>query len=714
MKQVLLKRGDIVVVNVPAPVVEPGTVLVRVEHSCISVGTEMSGVRASNLPLWKRAMRRPGQVRRVLRTAATQGVVRAKQAIKSHLEALNPLGYSASGVVLEVGAGVDDLLVGDRVACAGSQSSFHAEIICVPRNLVVAVPQGLGTEAASTVTLGAIALQGVRRANPTLGETFVVIGLGMLGQLAQQILCANGVRVIGIDLDRRRIDKALSLGMQLGIHPDDGDSEDLVHRLTEGIGADGVIITATAPSSDVLSTAFRICRRKGRVVLVGDVRISIDREDIYAKELDFLISTSYGPGRYDRTYEEDGLDYPVGYVRWTENRNMAAYLRLLADNAAKACELIEATYPVEQAAAAYAALDDGDRRPLALLLHYACQPESTVRKTSNAATRRRREEAVRLALVGPGSFAKGTHIPLVQSMPETYCFAAVVSRRGHNAADIAHQVDARYATTEYAKVLEDPEVDAVLIATRHHLHGRMVLAALQAGKHVLVEKPLCLTREELDAVEAFYDRKEEDAPALLTGFNRRFSRCGALAVKALAGRSGPMVVSYRVNAGHIPADNWVHSKEGGGRNLGEACHFYDFFTFLTQSPVTRIQAQSIRPASAHDRRTDNFIATTSFEDGSVASLTYTALGSREYPKEQVDIFFDSKVINIYDFKRLDAIGIRLPALKSRAPDKGHREELQVFARTVREGGPWPIPLWQQVQATRISLEVERQITDPHA
>jgi threonine dehydrogenase-like Zn-dependent dehydrogenase len=330
VKQVLIRQGQAVVEEIPAPQVEPGTVLVRVDHSCISIGTEMSGIKTSSLPLWKRALKQPENVKKVVEMAVSQGVSRTTSVIQGRLSSGQPTGYSAAGTVLEVGEGIDDLQPGARVACAGAQCAHHAEIIRVPRNLTVPIPDNLELAVASTVTLGAIALQGVRRAQPTLGEVFVVLGLGILGQLTAQMLKANGCKVIGTDLDRKRIAIAQQLGMDIGIHPEDGDNIQQVARLTDGLGADGVIITAATPSDEVVSTAFQMCRKKGRVVLVGDVGLNLNRADFYQKELDFFISTSYGPGRYDNNYEEKGLDYPVSYVRWTENRNMAEYLRLVA------------------------------------------------------------------------------------------------------------------------------------------------------------------------------------------------------------------------------------------------------------------------------------------------------------------------------------------------------------------------------------------------
>lgn len=710
MKQILLGRGGVRVEDVAVPLVEPGTVLVRVGHSCISVGTEMGGVRESNLPLWRRALQRPAQVKRLIEVAAAEGLARTRSLVETRLAALQPTGYSASGTVIEVGDGIGDIAPGDAVACAGAQCAHHAQVIRAPRNLVVPIPDRLGGEAAATVTLGAIALQGVRRAQPTLGETFIVIGLGLLGQLTQQILQANGCRVIGMDLDRRRIETARATGLAFGIHPDDGDAVDQVLRLTDGSGADGVIITAATPSNEPVSQAFRMCRRKARVVVVGDVGLGLERADIYAKELDLLVSTSYGPGRYDRTYEEAGLDYPLAYVRWTENRNMAAYLRLLAGGQVRLETLIDRVYPVDEAAKAFADLaGEGSERPLAVLLSYPADTLPPARRVLNPKARAGHPEALRIALIGPGGFAMSTYAPILRSAPDTFAVRAVVARQGHSAASSARQLGAVYASTDFSEALADPEIDAVMIATRHDLHGPMVLRALEAGKHVLVEKPLCLTRTELDAIAAFYAAAASPGPLLLTGFNRRFSPFAKAAAAALSGRSNPMIVDYRVNAGHIPLDNWVHGPEGGGRNRGEACHFYDLFTFLTGSRVQEVSARSIVPATAHYSADDNFVATLTFADGSVATLVYTALGARDHPKERAEIYADGKVVTIDDYRRFAVAGARHGGIDLKQPDKGHRAELLAFAQAAREGGDWPIPLWQQIQATEIALAVDEQI-----
>jgi predicted dehydrogenase/threonine dehydrogenase-like Zn-dependent dehydrogenase len=712
MKQVLIKQGQVILEEVPVPKVESGTVLVQVDHSCISIGTEMSGIKASGLPLWRRALNQPDNVRKIFYMVTTQGIANTKSLVEEKLMAGVAIGYSAAGVVLEVGAGIHDLQPGDRVACAGAQCAYHAEYIRVPRNLVVPIPDELSFAEASTVTLGAIALQGIRRAQPTLGETFVVIGLGILGQLTVQFLKANGCRVIGTDLDRDRIKVAVELGMDIGIFPEMVNDIDQVAKLTDGIGADGVIITAATPSNEVISIAFKMCRKKGRVVLVGDIGLNLNRADFYQKELDFYISASYGPGRYDNNYEEKGLDYPIGYVRWTENRNMAEYLRLIAEGRIKVAPLIAATYTIEQAKVAYDMLKDQRINPLMVLLSYSRKENASVfpRTVLISAALPASSGRIRIAVIGAGGFAKNIHLPNLKILSDYFHIQTIVSRTGHNAMSTAKKFGASKATTDYEDVLNDRDVDAVLITTRHNFHADMVLKALEANKHVLVEKPLTLTEVELERIMAFYSNTGTSAPPLLlTGFNRRFSPYINKIREITENRSNPMMLNYRMNAGYIPLDHWVHTEEGGGRNIGEACHIYDLFTCLTNSKVISVDARAVLPATKYYSRTDNFVATMTFEDGSVATLTYTALGSKDYSKEQLEVFVDGMVLVMQDYKKLDVIGSKIIGLKSKLMEKGHREELDVFSKAILKGGDWPIPLWQQIQATRIALRVEANI-----
>jgi predicted dehydrogenase len=711
VKQVLLKRGQPFIEDVPAPAVEAGTVLVRVHFSCISAGTEVSVIQSSGTPLYRRALKQPENVRKVLRLLATQGLSRTLDQVRGKLDAAHAIGYSAAGVVLESGDGISDLHIGDRVACAGAQCAHHAEVIRVPRNLAVRAPDKVDLEAASTVALGAIALQGVRRAQPTLGETFVVVGLGVIGQLTAQLLRANGCRVIGTDLDPDRTRLALELGIDSSPDPENGSDLDHVLSCTDGLGADGVIITAATPSHDVVSSAFQMCRKKGRVVLVGDVGLNLKREDFYSKELDFFISTSYGPGRYDARYEEKGVDYPPGYVRWTENRNMAEYLRLIQLGRIQVKPLMGQPFPVTEAGAAYASLQNSHPRPLIVLLAYPQEVDTAPsRSVPNVRSRPTGINRIRIAVVGAGSFAKGTHLPNLKRLSSHYHLQAVMSRTGYTAVALAREFGAGYATTDYAQVVADPEVDAILLATRHHQHASLTLEALRAGKHVLVEKPLCLTREELDAVREFHSSAKAVAPVLLTGFNRRFSP-HIRRIRELTGkRNGPMIMNYRMNAGCLPPDHWVFSADGGGRNIGEACHTYDLLTHLTESAVVRIDAQCLRPSGGLYQSGDNFVVMLTFADGSVGNVLYTSLGSVAYPKEHFELFVDGKVIQLEDFRRLTIYGGKAKGLSTKRSEKGHFEELEAFAQSVRTG-EWSIPLWQQIQATAISFEIENLLRD---
>jgi predicted dehydrogenase/threonine dehydrogenase-like Zn-dependent dehydrogenase len=706
MKQVLVREGHAVVEEVPAPTVGARNVLVRVAYSCVSVGTETARMRLSGMPLYRRALAQRDQAKRALDVGRDQGLMRTYKRVRDQLSAGLPIGYSAAGNVIEVGEEVTRFAAGDHVACAGAGIANHAEVIDVPVNLAVKVPDGVSLADASTVTLGAIALQGVRRMNPTLGETVCVIGLGILGQLTAQLLRANGCGVIGADLESERVKVALATGMAEGVLP----GEDLVertHKLTGDHGADAVVITAATSSDQVVRQAMQACRKKGRVVLVGDVGLHLRRSDFYEKELDFLMSTSYGPGRYDDIYEREGQDYPLPYVRWTENRNMEEYLRLLAEGKLSLANLGVQTYEIEDAEQAYGALDGASPAPLIVLFAYPERDEVFKRKV---AVRRVVPQTgrVRVAVVGAGSFAQATHIPNLLKLKDSFELRSVMSRTGSNAAAVAKRSGAAYSTTEYDEVLADEEVDLVLISTRHNLHAEMTLRALEAGKNVFVEKPLALSSEELDRIEAFYETR--DAPLLMTGFNRRFSPAAVRAKEVLFGRTTPLIANYRMNAGYIPRDHWVHGPEGGGRNIGEACHIYDLFQHLVEADVKDVSARSIEPSSDHWVRNDNFVATLAYGDGSICTLTYTAFGHRRHPKERLEIYADGQVVSLDDYRLLSVAGDSHGRWRSwRGRAKGHLEELRALAESLIGGKPWPIPLEEQLKAMRSAFEIELQL-----
>jgi predicted dehydrogenase/threonine dehydrogenase-like Zn-dependent dehydrogenase len=708
MKQLLIRGGNVTVQQVPAPLAGPRNILVRVRHSCISTGTEMAGIKMSGLPLYRRALKQPQHVKRVLQLMREQGVKRTWDRVTGQLDAGLSIGYSAAGEVVGLGEDVEGFQLGDLVACAGAGIANHAEVIDVPVNLAVKCPRGLTTDLACTVTLGAIAMQGVRRAIPTLGETIVVLGLGLLGQITAQLLRTNGCRVIGTDPVAERVQMALDNAMDFGVNPDAENVVERVLRLTDGMGADAAIVTAATSGHELISQAMQCCRKKGRVVLVGDVGLNLDRNDLYQKELDFLISSSYGPGRYDALYEEGGQDYPLPYVRWTENRNMEEYLHLLGRGAIRLENLQPQAFSIDRAEEAYGSLNqEGDRKCLLALLEYP-QSETAFERRITTGPVRAKGKRVRIALAGAGNFAQAMHLPNLQKLSGDFDVHCVMSRTGANARAAASRFGSAYATTDYEQVLNDPAVNLVLIATRHNLHGGMALRALQAGKHVFVEKPLTIYSEELEAIEEFY-RSHRDAPLLMAGFNRRFSPAILRAQQALSGRTSPLVVNYRMNAGYIPRDHWTQTEEGGGRNLGEACHIYDLFNALTGSDYRSVSAHAISPDGRQWKKNDNFVATVSYADGSVCSLTYTALGNKSFPKESMDIFADAKVISLGDYKTLSIAGGKGRGWRSVTQQKGQLEELQALADCLLRGKPWPIPLEQQLQATRISFEVERQI-----
>jgi predicted dehydrogenase/threonine dehydrogenase-like Zn-dependent dehydrogenase len=709
MKQVLIKGGQAVVSTVPAPVVTPKCILVRVEHSCISVGTEMASVRLSGMPLYQRALKQPANVKRVLDMARDQGVKRTMERVSGKLAAGTPTGYSASGVVVEIGEEVDGFSVGDRVACAGAGIANHAEYVCVPVNLAARVPRSLDSKYASTVTLGAIAMQGIRRANPTLGETIVVVGLGVLGQLTAQMLSANGCRVIGVDLSSERVAAAIGNGLDVGIDPASGDYVDRVRKHTDGLGADAVIITAATESHQVISDAMQACRKKGRVVLVGDVGLNLNRADFYKDELDFLISTSYGPGRYDPNYEEGGQDYPLAYVRWTENRNMQAYLALLEQERVRLDKLDHQTFDVEQAADAYASLSGGSNPPLLSFLSYS-KPETDAARRKIVLTQPVSEtNKIRVGIVGASSFVQGMHLPNLVKLRKDYSLHAVMTRTGSNANAVAQQYQASYCTTDFDEILKDEAVDLVMITTRHDLHGDMVKSALGAGKNVFVEKPLTLDERDIEEIGAIIEGSER-TPLLMVGYNRRFSPAVQKIQSVMQGRTTPAIINYRMNAGYIDPSHWVHQPEGGGRNLGEACHIYDLFGALCGDPAEAgVSATSISPSSRNWGKSDNFSATVKYADGSVCTLNYTALGDKSFPKERMDIFVDGKVIVMDDYKSMQVYGGGKQSWKSAMAEKGQLQEMEALADSLLRGAPWPISLESQLQTSRISFEVERQI-----
>jgi len=703
VKQVFIKKGEAVLEDIPAPTINDKEILVRVYYSCISAGTEIAGIKSSGKSLYRKAMDKPQYLAKVFENIRRHGLKDTFARVQSKIESKNPIGYSAAGIVLEKGRNIKNIKVGDRVACAGAGIANHAEFIAVPENLAVKIPQNLSIKTASTVTLGSIAMQGVRRCGPALGENIVVIGLGVLGQLTLQMLKADGCRVIGIDLDRSRIKKALEAGLDVGLSGNRQGIVEEVIRNTGGFGADAVIITAASKSSKVINEAMEMCRRKGKVIVVGDVNLNLKREEFYKKELDLLISTSYGPGRYDERYEQKGVDYPYAYVRWTENRNMQEYLKLLSEGKIKVETLIERVYKIDEVSKAYGELRSDSKRPLIVLLEYnkESKPDSKVVMSKFKV----RHDRINVGIIGAGNFTKGMHLPNLQKLNRIYKILAVCDKMGNNAEDIAKQYNVSYATTDYRKILKDKNIDMVLVATRHNLHAGIAIDAARAGKAVFVEKPMALNEKELGDLENVI--KKEKVPYAVD-FNRRFSQCALRAKEIISGRINPLLINYRMNVEFLSNEHWLNTEEGGGRNIGEACHIYDLFNFFTGSEVISVRASSINPANGQYNSNDNFAATIKYKDGSVCNLIYTSLGSTVFPKEQMEIYFDGKIIHLNDYKELKIFGANETGIKSSMQDKGHYKGLESFGECVKSNQTL-IPLWQLVQATSVSFEVEKQI-----
>lgn len=723
MKQVLIRRGQAIIETVPTPLIEPGHVLIEVAYSLISAGTEVSGLQHSGKSLVERAKEHPERIGKVLDYLRQQGIQKTVALVRTQLDAPLPTGYSCSGIVIQVGSGITDLQPGDRVACAGAGIANHAEIVVVPRNLLVKVPDGCNLKDAASVTLGAIAMQGVRRADPRLGEIVAVIGLGLLGQITVQLLKAAGCLVIGMDLDARRVALARQSGADHTFVSSEVDIQAEIRRLTEGHGMDVVIITAASTSDVIVQQAMEITRKKGRVVVVGAVGLGLQRSPFYEKEIDFLISCSYGPGRYDESYEQHGMDYPYAYVRWTENRNLQEYLRLIARGLIKLDAILEREYAVDQAKQAFLVLQTDMDKPLGILLRYGSNGATalaTKRSTRVNLQSISTDGRVRLAVVGAGSFARDTLLPLIKQLAANVQLRAVVSATGSNARTVAEQFGAAYASTNLDDVLTDPDIDAVVIATRHNLHAQQVVAALKAGKHVYCEKPLALTEQELSIIIEYYGYKFNDFasrqepiivssewPVLAVGFNRRFSPAVHAMKTILEQQHGPMMLLYRVNAGYLPPEHWVHGPEGGGRLIGEGCHMIDLFQALVQAPLVEVCSQNLRPESAHILATDNITTSLKYADGSVATLLYTALGNSHLGKEYLEVHIEGQTLVLDDFSQLSLYKNRNKKIlwQSTKIDKGHLASLQTFIKATSERGNWPISLHELVDVSRATFQI---------
>ncbi len=706
MKQLVQdpKAGTIVVMTVPAPALRPGTILVRNVASVISPGTERSSVAAVRDSYLKTARNRPDLVRRVVDSIRREGVLTAYRKVQAKLSEPQALGYSCAGIVVDIGPGAGDYFrTGDRVACAGFGHASHAEVVCVPTQLAARVPGGVPLPDAAFATLGAIALHGVRQADAKLGESVAVIGVGLLGLLTVQILRAQGVRVAAFDLDADLVARARTLGAEAGATGSVDDQVAAALAWTEGLGVDAAIVTAASTSDGPMVAAAGMARDRARVVAVGFVPFGLPREIAYVKELELRISRSYGPGRYDPDFEDKGLDYPPGYVRWTETRNLDAFLGLLADRRVVVDGLVTHRYTLDAAPNAYdELLTGGGQHPLGMVIAYPDEAEVPDLLTTRSAARSAPVDGrIGVGFVGAGAFARSVLLPALKRLDVT--MQRVATSHGLTAIDAQRKFGFRFVGTDPNEVFGDPAVHAAFIATRHDSHAELTMRALAAGKHVFVEKPLALSRDELDRVAGLAGASSS---VLVVGFNRRFAPMTVAIRDWVAGR-GPFLATYRVSAGPVAPAHWSLDPEfGGGRIVGECCHFIDVLSFLAGD--RRIQTVEARCAGRPTGLAQDVAIQVEFEGGSVGQILYTSQGAPIIGKERLEVHAGGASAVLDDFRTCTlATGRR--TRRAGPPGKGHAEELRAFIDAVRHGGGSPVPLAAIVGVTRATFDVHQAI-----
>lgn len=691
MKQIIqdLKSGETILENVPTPKVRSGHVLIKTHRTLVSLGTEKMLVTFGKSNYIQKARQQPEKVKQVLQKIKSDGLRPTLDAVFRKLGEPLPLGYCNAGEVVAVGRGVTDFSVGDRVVSNGN----HAEVVCIPENLVAKIPDNVSYEEAAFTVIGAIGLQGIRLINPTFGETVVVTGLGLIGLMAAQILKANGCNVIGLDFDQQKIDLAKSWGIK-AYNGAGADVVKIVESETNGIGADAVLITASTKTNDVISQAAQMSRQRGRIVLVGVIGLDIQRSDFYEKELTFQVSCSYGPGRYDTNYEDKGKDYPIGFVRWTENRNFQAILNGISQGSLQVSPLITERIALEDYQEIYG--DMGKKGSIASILEYSGDVNTEVNSVQVSNKNFAGSKGV-IGIVGAGNFTGAMIVPVLHKQNANIKYIA--SSRGLSGTTLAKKYGIQKSTTEMQEIFADSEVDAVIITTRHNQHAQNVIDALRADKHVFVEKPLALTYEEIEEIEQVYNSTNK---SVTVGFNRRFSPFSQDAKKLLGNTTNrPINVIATMNAGFIPADHWVQDMEiGGGRIIGEACHYIDLITFFTGSKVKEVVMNSLGQEA--NVGTDNAAIILKYENGSQGVINYFANGNKAYSKERIEIFDQGNNIIIDNFRKSSYYGYSSSGLK-KTQDKGHPEQFKRWNDMVTQGGPAIIPFDEIVNTSKAAM-----------
>ena len=704
MKQLIqdMKSGETRVIDVPVPQPADNAALIQTAASLVSVGTERMLVEFAKQSLVGKARSRPDLVRQVLDKARKEGLINTLQAATNRLDQPMALGYSSAGTVIAVGPALKGFKVGDRVACGGGGYAVHAEYASVPQNLLVKLPDNVDFNAGAFATIGAIAMQGFRLSESGLGEKVAVIGLGLLGLLSAMVAKAAGCFVIGIDIDPRRVELARKIGIEAVARE---DAENATGTFSKGNGVDAVLICADTASDDPVILAGNIARDKAKVVAVGAVGLNIPRKVYYEKELSLVVSRSYGPGRYDPTYEEKGQDYPISYVRWTEGRNMQAFVDLLSHQNIDVTPLISHQFPIKQADKAYKLITASKKESfLGVLLTYPQTDEAPTQRVANLAAPAisvTPGALLALGVLGAGNYARATFLPVVKKVGGIAPIG-VVSASGLSAQHAAKKFGFGYSASDPQTIFDDPAINMVAILTRHNLHTQQILQSFEAGKHVYCEKPLAITPEELGSLAAVLT--EDGKPLLMAGFNRRFAPLAKQMKSAFGSRSEPLVVHYRVNAGYLPPEHWTQDPAiGGGRIIGEACHFIDFLTFLVGKNPTAVQAYAMEDQGKYSQ--DNVVMQFSYPDGSIGTVTYLANGDRSFSKERVEAFCGGRIAVLEDFRTLETIYKGKLKRSTTAQDKGHQAAWQAFLNALRASGQPPIPYDQLLGTTRASFAV---------
>lgn len=706
MKQVLqsLKTGETKLEELPTPSVRTGYILVQSQSSVVSVGTERMLVNFGKSNYFQKAKQQPDKVRQVIDKIKTDGLQPTINSVKTKLDQPLPLGYSNAGVVVAVGKGVTNFKVGDRVISNGG----HAELVLVPKNLCAKLPDNVDFESAAFTVISSIGLQGVRLAHPTLGETFVVTGLGLIGLITVQLLKAHGCSVLATDFDEKKLDLAKQFGAET-LNLNSGiNVVEYANKFTNGRGVDGVIITASTKSSDPVHQAAQMCRKRGRIILVGVTGLELSRADFYEKELSFQVSCSYGPGRYDSNYEKKGQDYPLGFVRWTEQRNFEAILAMMSDNKLNLKALITKVFSFDNAVEAYQMLSE-DITAVGIVLNYpkytgSFNVQPTIQLTKEADNQSSKDSAV-VAVIGAGNFTNQMLLPAIKKSDAV--LKTIVSSGGVNGVHVGKRFGFESTTTDGDSVIMDKTVNTVFITTRHDSHAYYVKSALNAKKNVFVEKPICLTKEELDELRTI---PLENGQVIMVGFNRRFSPHVKKMKELLATATQPKTMVMLVNAGDIPADHWTQDLDvGGGRIIGEACHFIDLLRFLANSPIKDVHAVKVGESSQNDITEDKVTITLSFEDGSIGTVHYFANGHKSYPKEKLDVFVGGKILSLNNYKILEGYGwSQFKKMKLWNQDKGHQAGVQEFINAVKSGVN-PIPVDEIFEVTKTTLDIVEQL-----